>query len=164
MPAHIMSTKSIPPSAAATMHWQAIQTIQFKLVSQLAYKSHTTAVGGPSQPMARTEDLPAYSATDGGPNPGSSPPSYDDMTFTIGSRTVTPPLVSIGQLKSHLRLLGMFALMKRKIENPDSDPQLAEAIPLPAKALPPEERWVWFLELAVERYVIVRAEASRTAA
>lgn len=45
--------------------------------------------------------------------------------------------------------------MKQKVENPDSDPQLAETIPLLAKALPPGNRWVWFLELAVERYVFV---------
>jgi len=48
--------------------------------------------------------------------------------------------------------------MKQKVENPDSDPQLTSTIPL-ARALPPEERWVWFLELAVERYVLVLARA-----
>ena len=46
-------------------------------------------------------------------------------------------------------------LMKQKVEDPDSNPQLTDKIPLIAKALPPEERWVWFLELAVERYILV---------
>ena len=36
----------------------------------------------------------------------------------------------------------MFALMKEKIENPDSDSRLADA-------LPPNKRPVWFLGLAV---------------
>jgi hypothetical protein len=49
----------------------------------------------------------------------------------------------------------MFQLMKQKVEDPSLDPQLAETIPLLAKALPPAERWAWFLELAVERYVFV---------
>ena len=106
--------------------------------------------------MASTEELPAYTVMDRAPSPGPSlPPSYDNTTFTIGDRTVSRPLVSTEQLKSHLRLLGIFTLMKQKVENPDSDPQLAETIPLLAKALPPGNRWVWFLELAVERYVFV---------
>lgn len=106
--------------------------------------------------MVRTEQLPAYAAVDSNPSLLGSrlPPSYADTTLTIGTRTVRRPLVSIGQLKSHLRLLGMFTLMKRKVENPDSDPQLAGVIPPLAKALSPNERWVWFLELAVERYVL----------
>ena len=49
----------------------------------------------------------------------------------------------------------MFALMKQKVEDPNLDPQLTETMPLLAKALPPEERWMWFLELAVERYVLI---------
>jgi hypothetical protein len=106
--------------------------------------------------MAGTEELPTYTETDPGPSPGpASPPAYEGTTFTIGNRTVSRPLVSIEQLKSHLRLLGMFKLMKHKVENPDSDPQLAEAIPLLAKILSPEERWRWFLELAVERCALI---------
>ena len=104
--------------------------------------------------MVDTEELPAYAVTDDSPSPGTGlPPSYDNTTFAIGGRTVSPPLVSIEQLKSHLRLLGMFMLMKQKVEDPDSDPQLADMMPFLAKALSPEERWVWFLELAVDRYV-----------
>ncbi|KAF9644170.1 hypothetical protein BDM02DRAFT_3175056, partial [Thelephora ganbajun] len=103
--------------------------------------------------MVDTEEPPTYTVIDRFPNPGHSlPPSYDDTTFTIGSRTVSRPLVTIEQLKSHLRLLGMFARMKQKVEEPDSDPQLAENIPSLAKAQSPQKRWVWFLELAVERF------------
>ncbi|KAF9786260.1 hypothetical protein BJ322DRAFT_775798 [Thelephora terrestris] len=103
--------------------------------------------------MADTEELPGYTVID----PESNlvlgpPPPHDDTDFTIGSQRVSHPLVSIENLKSHLRLLGMFALMKQKVEDPDSDPQVMERIPPLAKALPPEWRWVWFLELAVERF------------
>ena len=125
-------------------------------------KTPTTALGYPTSftpltsAMAGTEELPAYTVTVDDPSPGPSlPPSYDNTNFTIGSRTVSRPLVSTEQLKSHLRLLGVFMLMKQKVENPDSDPRLTDKIPLIAKALPPEERWVWFLELAVERYILV---------
>ena len=100
--------------------------------------------------MASTEQLPTYARI-----PSPEPPSYEDTAFSIGTRIVSQPLVSTEQLKSHLRLLGMFALMKRKVQDPDLDPQLSEAIPALAKALSPEERWVWFLELAVERCVLV---------
>lgn len=47
----------------------------------------------------------------------------------------------------------MFASMKQKVEDPDSDPQLMQTIPPLAKALSPEKRWKWFLELAMERCV-----------
>lgn len=100
--------------------------------------------------MASTEQLPAYTHA-----PSPEPPSYDNTAFFIGTRTVAHPLVSTEQLKSHLRLLGMFALMKRKVQDPSLDPQLSEAIPALAMTLSPEERWVWFLELAVERCVLV---------
>ena len=102
--------------------------------------------------MASTEQLPAYVRI---PSPEREPPSYEHTAFSIGTRTVSRPLVSSEQLKSHLRLLGMFALMKRKVQDPSLDPELLEAIPALAKELSPEERWVWFLELAVERCVLV---------
>lgn len=96
--------------------------------------------------MADTEELQAHTTV--GRAPGlehSPPPSYDDTTFTIGTRKIPRPLVSVVQLKSHLRLLGMFALMKQKVEDPSLDSQLTETMPLLAKALSPEEGWVWFL-------------------
>ena len=44
----------------------------------------------------------------------------------------------------------MFILMKEEVENPGSDPQLADAIPLLAKVLPPNEtedcEWLPFLQ------------------
>ena len=106
--------------------------------------------------MAGTEDLPRYTVVDHTPSPRQSPPpSHDDTTPAIGGRKVIRSLVSLEQLRFHLRLLGMFASMKQKVEDPDSDPRLMQAIPPLAKALSPEKRWEWFLELAVERCVSV---------
>jgi hypothetical protein len=111
----------------------------------------------PDRAMADTEDLPMYTVVDAVPSPRHSPPppSREDTPFTIGGRGVANPLVSLEQLRSHLRLLGMFASMKQKVEDPDSDPQLMQTVPPLAKALTPEKRWEWFLELAVERCVSV---------
>lgn len=81
--------------------------------------------------------------------------SYEKTKFKIGSRRVSSPLVSIDQLKSHLRLLGMFTLVKEKVEALHLDPQFMDTIPPLAKNLSSEERWRWFLELAVERYATV---------
>ena len=137
------------------MHRGRSSSIQFKSGS---YKSYTTIVRystlTPNTVMADTEELPGYTLVAPEWTIELGPPPPDDNTdFTIGSQRVSRPLVSTEQLKSHLRLLGMFALMKQKVEDPDSDPQVVERIPPLAKDLPPEWRWVWFLELAVERYV-----------
>jgi len=78
--------------------------------------------------------LQAYTVADRAPS--SEPPFYETTTSTIGTRTVSRPLGSTDQLKSHLRLLGTFALIKQKVEDPSLDPQLAETIPPLAKALP----------------------------
>lgn len=112
--------------------------------------------------MAGTEQLPVYTVVDEFiPSPRHSPaPSRDEPTFTIGSRRVTRPLVSLEQLRSHLRLLRMFAIMRQKVEDPDSDPQFAQMIPPLAKALSPDKRWEWFLELAVERCVLSHGRLS----
>lgn len=114
--------------------------------------------------MAGTEQLPVYALLDPVPSPRLTPPppSHDNAVFKIGTRAVVNPLVPLEQLKSHLRLLGIFASMKQKIEDPDSDPQIAQMIPPLAKALSPEKRWKWFLELAVERCVSTTGGFSTT--
>jgi hypothetical protein len=105
--------------------------------------------------MAGAEDLPGYTTVDFVLSPKHSPLPSHDRSPTIGGQRVTRPLISIQQLKSHLRLLGMFALLKEKVEVPELDPQLVQTIPPLAGALSPGKRWIWFLELAVERYVLV---------
>jgi hypothetical protein len=80
------------------------------------------------------------------------PPEYISQSqFHVG-RAITPvPFVTPSQLKIHLGLLRAFRELKLKVqENPD----VANAFPPLAAALDPEARWVWFLELALERYAI----------
>ena len=82
-------------------------------------------------------------ATEGEPSPARVSPSE----FKIGARVTPSPLVSASQLKTHLNLLRAFKLLRTKVEE---DPQ---DFPVNAVYLTPGERWTWFLESAVERYV-----------
>ena len=124
------------------------------------YKNGTNPVRcptliSPTQPMPGAGELPGYTTVDFVLSPKHSPLPSHDNSPTIGGQRVTRPLITIQQLKSHLRLLGMFALMKEKVEVPETDPQLVQTIPPLANALSPGKRWIWFLELAVERFVLV---------
>lgn len=76
-------------------------------------------------------------------------------SFKIGHRVAPSPLVSTSQLQAHLNLLKAFKDLKDRVEqHPQGLPQLAIS-------LDAEKRWVWFLQLAVERCVsIVSAKIS----
>jgi hypothetical protein len=80
------------------------------------------------------------------------PPEYISQSqFHVGKAVTSVPFVTPSQLKVHLGLLRAFRELKLKVqENPD----IANAFPPLAEALDPEARWVWFLELALERYAI----------
>ena len=68
--------------------------------------------------------------------------------FRVGRAVTTAPFVTPSQLRTHLGLLRAFNELKFKVqENSDT----SNAFPPLAKALDPEARWVWFLELALER-------------
>jgi hypothetical protein len=90
---------------------------------------------------------PAYTPTTAGP------PSPDD------DRSVISHVPSVSQslnltpehIKAHLRLLRAFQALKWRVQNPDSYPEVASRIPPTAKSLNPNDRWIWFLQLAVER-------------
>lgn len=89
---------------------------------------------------AHTEtEAPAYNDT---------PPDYAlRSNFTIGKDVTPRPLVSTTQLQVHLDLLRAFKALKTRVEE---DPS---GLPENARLLTAEKRWVWFLELSVERYV-----------
>jgi len=75
------------------------------------------------------------------------PQSYlDSTTFSIGTKIIKKPLITIEQIKSHSRLLRAFKLSQEKVEDPYSDPGVADVVP-------PVGRWLRFLEMAVERSV-----------
>ena len=80
------------------------------------------------------------------------PPSYFDLTtFGIGTKKIKRPLVTIAQVKSHLRLLRAFKLFQEKVEDLYSDPEAADVVPPIARSVGAKGRWLWFLEMAVER-------------
>ena len=54
-------------------------------------------------------------------------------------------------IKAHLKLLRAFQALKWRVQNHDSYPEVASRIPSKARALRPKDRWVWFLQLAVQR-------------
>ena len=56
-------------------------------------------------------------------------------------------------IKAHLRLLRAFQALKWRVQNPDSYPEVASKIPPRARSLNQNDRWIWFLQLAVERSV-----------
>ena len=86
--------------------------------------------------------------------PPDNPPEYTPQSqFRVGKAVTLVPFVTPSQLKIHLGLLRAFRELKLKVQqNPDA----ANTFPPLAGALDPEARWVWFLELALERYAVHR--------
>lgn len=83
--------------------------------------------------------------------PPYDPPEYISQSqFRVGKGVTTAPFVTPSQLKAHLGLLRAFRDLKLKVQD-NSNP--SNVFPPLAGALDPEARWVWFLELALERYV-----------
>lgn len=96
-----------------------------------------------SKPPAYSEPANANGNTD-------QPPAYEAPTsFTIGAKTLTQPLVRIGELKAHLSLLGAFKNLRTLVE----DGQITEW-PEVVRVLDPSQRWAWFIGLAVDRCVM----------
>jgi hypothetical protein len=78
------------------------------------------------------------------------PPVYALQShFNIGDHVTPCPLVSANQLKTHLKLLKAFKDLRTQVE----DNAFIVGLPKSALGLEPHKRWVWFLELAVERCV-----------
>jgi hypothetical protein len=89
-----------------------------------------------------TEQLPPYSTL---PQPEPELPQYTlPETFNIG-RFSTRHLVRPNQLKAHLQLLAAFSHLKQRVVASESIIAGLES--------DSEKRWVWFVNLAVERYV-----------
>ena len=84
--------------------------------------------------------------------PPDNPPEYIPQSqFRVGKAVTLVPFVTPSQLKIHLGLLRAFRELKLKVQQ---NPDVANAFPSLAGALDPEARWVWFLELALERYAV----------
>lgn len=91
-----------------------------------------------------TSPPPVYTATSGYASNTSPPPSYYSK---IGKRTIGEPLVTVPELKAHLRLLKAFSDLKQRVENvPGTELGLA------ASETDTALNWPLFVALAVERY------------
>lgn len=86
--------------------------------------------------------------------PPHDPPEYISQSqFHVGKAVTLVPFVTPSQLKIHLGLLRAFRELKLRVQD---NADIANTFPPLAGALDSEARWVWFLELALERYVIHR--------
>jgi hypothetical protein len=81
-------------------------------------------------------------------NQTTNPTSWQMASFTIGSQRPLDPLVSIAQVKGHLRLLRVFHNLRVIVEECKD-----RRIPALAAQLDKDSRWVWFVTLAIDRYV-----------
>ena len=98
----------------------------------------------------QSDTLKAASTTGTAVPAGDSPEYAPQSQFLVGKRTTPAPLLTPSQIQVHLGLLRAFRELKLKVQE-SSD--VANSFPPLAGALDPEARWVWFLELALERCV-----------
>ncbi|TFY50729.1 hypothetical protein EVG20_g11361 [Dentipellis fragilis] len=93
--------------------------------------------------------------------PDSAPPAYDSnpppqvdprpvglpTVFRIGSQTLEEPIVQPKHVKCHLNLLRAFHELREKVEA-GTDTR----IPPSVRPMEKDQRWAWFVGLAVERF------------
>lgn len=93
--------------------------------------------------MSSTAQPPAYGAPE--PEPPRPPAYTPPTTYAVGHKTLTAPLVTPAGLITHLRLLGAFWALRQQVEAGDA------RFPAQAQEMEQEQRWGWFVALAVER-------------
>ena len=94
------------------------------------------------------------------PDPPHVAASYETLGTTINlsafqalTKNIERELVTLKDIVAQLRLLRAFRLFKQKVEDPYSDPDVRDIVPPVGRGLSAKERWLWFLEMAVERPV-----------
>lgn len=103
--------------------------------------------------MANEPHLPEYNVQDD----QAAPPSYSPPSaYNIGPHALVNPLVGVEQLKAHLGLLKALYDLRQVVEA--GDDQFPELV----QAMGPEQKWGWFISLAVERQVTVRFKRVRS--
>ena len=114
----------------------------------------TTSLSSPDQIMEgyTFEPSPAYTPT------SAAHTSLGDDTSTLSNVPSVSASLGLTQdhIKAHLRLLRAFQALKWRVQDPDSYPEVASRIPPRARSLKADDRWVWFLQLAVERCAYLR--------
>lgn len=92
---------------------------------------------------------PSASASDNQPD---LPPSYlEKIRFPVGGTVPLEPFATISQLKAHLGLLKAFGELKNRVTDLEANQDVRNELPSLARELEPQRRWIWFLELALER-------------
>lgn len=91
----------------------------------------------------------------------SAPPPYslEQTCPPVGGKVPTEPFVTISQLKAHLGLLRAFKELKNRVTDLEANRDVRDKVPPLARELEPQQRWIWFLELALERYVLCNPPA-----
>ena len=104
----------------------------------------------PPPQYAAHDTAPSTNGSDDGP----APPPYhlEQFRLPVGGRVPQDLFVSVSQLKIHLGLLRVFRELRDRVIHLVVNQDAREKIPSLAQELEPQERWVWFLELALERY------------
>jgi len=108
-----------------------------------------------------TQDTVSLIERDAGPstsvlgNRSASPPYYlGEIRIPVGRRVPKKPFVSISQLKAHLGLLKAFRELKNRVTDLEANQDVRDKLPSLARMLEPQQRWIWFLELALERCIL----------
>ena len=157
-----MSGAELPPPYSLADEPNANQTLQPGSAHLTPSASRQSLRPGPTEPGFYPSPNPssiippsvsASVPTTSNGSPSTLPPSYLGLTtFGVGKK-LEKPLVTIEQIKSHLKLLRAFKLFQEKVEDPYSDPEVADVVPPIGRSVGTKGRWLWFLEMAVERSV-----------
>jgi len=100
---------------------------------------------------------PSTSTPDDQPAP---PPYYlEEVCFPVGGKVPQNSFVTPPQLKAHLGLLRAFRELKDRVTDLEANQDVRDKLPSLAQELGPQDRWTWFLELALERCVLCNPRA-----
>ena len=104
---------------------------------------------------------PRYTTREAGPSTSTSgdqsaPPPYylEEVCFPVGGKVPNSSFVTAPQLKAHLGLLRAFRELKERVTDLEANQDVRNKLPSLAQELEPQDRWTWFLELALERSVL----------
>lgn len=158
---HTMPEEDLPPPYSLTVEQPQDPAPQPSLrarPSTLYARSHLASVSEPGllHPPPRagpssSSNVSLSNYVSG--NSASSDAKIDLSAFKVVTRNLKKQLVTLEEVKTHLKLLRAFGLFKEKVEDPYSDPEVAGIVPPVGRGIGVKGRWLWFLEMAVERSV-----------
>jgi hypothetical protein len=125
-----------------------VSTYLYDRTSRISFRRSIPLVPSPmpaSPPPPPYSELPA--PTPEQPLASSSHPRDSPLTLHVGLHELHDPLVQIKHLRLHLLFLGALHDLRRRVENEGSWPPLIGG-------LDRDQRWSWFINLAVERRVL----------